>query len=123
MLKYKKILNNYKRLYGEKKFNKISNHVSNSKHSKSLIHQSINKSIIPTGPDFVASIHSNLRYSFAKAETILTASLILFEMWIDSFGLTNSYPDKNTLKEVEDEIIEKTKSLTTKTELEILQID
>lgn len=123
MIKLKSILDNFERIYGEKKFNKIYNDISNSKRSKKLIQQSINEKITLLGEDFITSVISNLRYSFTKGETLLVASLLLFELWIDAFGVAHGYPSKRVLIQIENEIIQKAKSMSFKSDFEILDID
>lgn len=48
------ILEEFKRVYGEKKYNKINYDIENSNKSKQLINECLSKSIYPPGDEIVA---------------------------------------------------------------------
>ena len=113
------ILNEFKRIYGEKKYNKIKSDIENSKKSKELVHECLTKSLYPPGDEIVACVLSNFRYSFAKGDTLVAASLFLFKDWINVCTRDNYYP-LNQIRQIEKEILLRIHKMSFNTSLSIL---
>lgn len=114
------ILNNFVRIYGERKFNKISTDIINSKHTKSLFGKSVKNGSIPTGTDFVTCVASNIKYSFSKGDTLLAASLVLLTEWIDLYDLFHDI-SLNNIKAIENDIIRKINDMSFSSSISIIK--
>lgn len=113
-------LNNFVRIYGERKFNKISTDIINSKHTKRLFGKSVKSGTMPIGNDFVTCVASNIKYSFSKGDTLLAASLILFTEWIDLYELFHEV-SLNEIKTVENDIIGKVNDMSFSSSISIVK--
>jgi len=114
------ILNEFKRVYGEKKYNKIKSDIENSKKSKELVHECLTKSLYPPGDQIVACVLSNFRYSFAKGDTLIAASLFLYKDWINVCTRDKYYPF-HQIKQIEKEILLRIHKMSYDTSLSILK--
>ena len=120
MKKRTDILDNFNRIYGERKFNKLSTDIINSKRTKSLFKKSIESGTIPTGYDFVTCVASNIKYSFSKGDTLLVASLILFNEWIEIYDLFHDV-SLNDIQIIEKDIIRKVNDMSFSSSISILK--
>lgn len=114
------VLEEFKRVYGERKYNKIKSDIEASKKSKQLIHECLTKRLYPPGDQIVACVMSNFKYSFAKGDTLAAASLFLFKDWIDVCTIDNYYPF-HQIKQIEVDILKRIYKMSTDTALSILK--
>ena len=94
----------YKKEYGTRKYEKIKTHITNSRHSKRLIKESIQKGFIPTGQDFIETVMSNMRYSVASVETIMAASITLMIIWLGSIDQEKMQVGRYELEQISQRI-------------------
>ena len=114
------ILEDFKRVYGEKKYTKIKSDIEKSKKSRQLIQECLTKSLYPPGDEIVACVMSNFKYSFAKGDTLLAASLFLFKDWINVCTRDNNYPF-HQIRQIEKEILLRIHKMSFNTSLSILK--
>lgn len=113
------VLEEFKRVYGERKYNKIKSDIEQSKKSKQLIRECLTKSLYPPGDEIVSCVMSNFRYSFAKGDTLVAASLFLFKDWIDVCTRDKHYPF-HQIRQIEKEILLRIHGMSFDTSLSIL---
>lgn len=114
------ILEDFKRVYGERKYNKIKSDIAQSNKSKHLINECLSKSLYPPGDEIVACVMSNLKYSFAKGDTVVAASLFLFKDWIDVCTRDRVYPF-HQIRQIEKEILHRIHRMSFNTSLQTLK--
>ena len=114
------ILEEFKRVYGERKYNKIKSDMGKSKKSKQLIHECLTQSLYPPGDEVVACVMSNFKYSFSKGDTLLAASLFLFKDWINVCTRDNHYPF-HQIRQIEIDILKRIHRMSFDTSLSILK--
>ena len=84
---YDEYVDQFVREYGERKALKVGNTIKMSKHTKSLMSQSINLGVVPSSKDFRATVLSNMSLAFSSTQTIRFASVILFNIWQNEINL------------------------------------
>lgn len=114
------LLQDYRKEYGDRKFRKIKKDITESKHSKALLKLSLVKGEAPPGDEFIACVMSNFKYSFAAGDTILAASLILFEMWIKHCYSIHSYTG-NQITEIEKQLLRRITKISYSTSLPVMR--
>lgn len=116
------ISDNYKELYGLNKFNKVSQDILQSKHTKRLIDSSFFSGETPTPDDFIKCVLSNIKYGFSKGDTLLFAAVIVCrEWWNECHNMFDHFENMDIDKLIK-EIIIKVKSISYNTNLTITTI-
>jgi len=96
------IINSYyhdfKKLFGERKFEEIERKINSSKSMDKLIYQSMSQKIAPNGADFVATVLGIFAFSFAKPETVAQASLFGIQKWNSSANKNFQIAQPNQVK-------------------------
>lgn len=80
----------YQRQFGEIKAQDISVKVFTSKKVNKFLSEANYRKIKPGTTDYLTLIHSSSNFTFAKAETISLASLMLLHKWNIDVGIPNN---------------------------------
>lgn len=81
------------RMLGEVKLNDIIQKVNSSNKMFQFLKEARKLNVQPGSDDFLACIHSSLSFTFAKAETIAIASIILLMKWNKEIVTPKLIPD------------------------------
>lgn len=80
----------YQRQFGEIKAQDISVKVFTSKKVNKFLAEANSRKIKPGTTDYLTVIHSSSNFTFAKAETISLASVMLLHKWNVDVGIPNN---------------------------------
>jgi hypothetical protein len=97
----------YLKGYGDKKAKDIADKVNKSNKCERFLQNAALTRIQPGSDDFVVTILSSTSFSFAKAETVCLASLLLMFRWQLETGIPNRIINEIQLNSVFFKIIDK----------------
>jgi hypothetical protein len=97
----------YLREFGEKKAKEIADKVNSSNKCQKLLIESNRLKVQLGSDDFITTILSSINFSFAKAETVCLASLLLMFRWQLEIGMPQSIVDEAYLRKIFFRIIDK----------------
>ncbi|RYH75532.1 hypothetical protein EVU94_00825 [Flavobacteriaceae bacterium 144Ye] len=100
ILQYQNQFNVFAQEYGMKKVRTIKSIVEKSKHTQSLLNQSLNNMILPTTKDFGSCIMSNLRLSLSSTDKIRFATILLVDIWHNKVNTIIGLADDEKLVEL-----------------------
>jgi len=97
---FEKVYDEFKRDYGIVKFDKIYKKITNSKHTKSLISQTLTLEIAPYPKDLRQCVLSNLSLAFSNKATEKVAMTIILEIWHVNVNMKFYLLDKSDLQDL-----------------------
>lgn len=83
----------YAHEFGHIKFRQVADKVKNSTKVHKLLANSRRDHIRLGTDDYLLTLHSSSSFTFAKAETIFLASVIMLSVWEDETGRPNNLSD------------------------------
>ncbi len=110
---FQEFISFYLKEYGEKKAKEIADKVNGSNKCNKLLIEANRLQIRLGSDDLMTSVLSNIGFSFAKAETVCFATVLLFFRWQQEIGVPLGIADEDYLNTIFFRILDKSNKFKT----------